>query len=152
MAGMITGSSVLRDAVGFQRRRVGLAGLLMCGHQAGEALVPVLVGVVIDAAVTTGDVGALVFWIAVLGLDFLFLSLSYRYGARVAKAAEQRMDQQLRLQVAGRVLDPRGGAETGRLPGNLVNLATSDTFRVALMGFVLPMAAAAFVALAVGAI
>ena len=149
---MITGSSVLRGAVTSERRRVGLAGLLMCGHQAGEALVPVLVGVVIDAAVTTGDVGALVFWIAVLGLDFLFLSLSYRYGARVAKAAEQRMDQRLRLRVAGRVLDPRGGAEAGRLPGNLVNLATSDTFRVALMGFVLPMAAAAFVALAVGAI
>ena len=149
---MITGSSVLRGAVTSERRRVGLAGLIMCGHQAGEALVPVLVGVVIDAAVTTGDVGALVFWIAVLGLDFLFLSLSYRYGARVAKAAEQRMDQRLRLRVAGRVLDPRGGAEAGRLPGNLVNLATSDTFRVALMGFVLPMAAAAFVALAVGAI
>jgi len=149
---MITGSSVLRDAVGSQRRRVGLAGLLMCGHQAGEALVPVLVGVVIDAAVSTGDVGALVFWIAVLGLDFLFLSFSYRFGARVAKAAEQRMDQRLRLQVAGRVLDPRGGAETGRLPGSLVNLATSDTFRVALMGFVLPMAAAAVVALAVGAV
>jgi len=149
---MITGSSVLHDAVGSERRRVGLAGLLMCGHQAGEALVPVLVGVVIDAAVTTGDVAALAFWIAVLGLDFAFLSLSYRFGARVAKAAEQRMDQRLRLQVTRRVLDPRGGAEAGRLPGSLVNLATSDTFRVALMGFALPMAAAAFVALAVGAL
>jgi putative ABC transport system ATP-binding protein len=149
---MITGSSVLRGAVRSERRRVGLAGLLMCGHQAGEAMVPVLVGVVIDAAVTSGDVGALVFWIAVLGLDFLFLSLSYRFGARVAKAAEQRMDQRLRRQVAGRVLDPRGGAETGRLPGSLVNLATSDTFRVALMGFVLPLAAAAVVALAAGAV
>src|SRR5690349_11535813 len=74
MAGMITGSRVLRGAVRSERRRVGIAGLLMCGHQAGEALVPVLVGVVIDAAVTTGDVGALVVWIAVLGLDFLFLS------------------------------------------------------------------------------
>jgi putative ABC transport system ATP-binding protein len=152
MAGTITGSSVLRDAVGSERRRVGLAGVLMCGHQAGEALVPVLVGVVIDAAVTTGDVGALVVWIAVLGLDFAFLSLSYRFGARVAKAAEQRMDQRLRLQVADRVLDPRGGAESGRLPGALVNLATSDTFRVALMGFALPMAASAFVAVAVGAV
>ncbi|MGI5131978.1 ABC transporter ATP-binding protein [Pseudonocardia sp. CA-107938] len=152
MAGMITGSRVLRDAVGSQRRQVGLSGLLMCGHQAGEALVPVLVGVVIDAAVATGDVGALLFWIAVLGVDFLFLSWSYRFGARVAKAAEQRMDQRLRLQVADRVLDPHGGAETGRLPGSLVNLATSDTFRVAVMGFVLPMGAAAVVALAVGTV
>lgn len=152
MAGAITGSSVLRDAVGSQRRRVGLAGVLMCCHQTGEALVPVLVGVVIDAAVTTGDVGALVFWIAVLGLDFLFLSTSYRFGARVAKAAEQRMDQRLRLRLTGRVLDPCGGAEAGRLPGGLVNLAVSDTFRVGLLGFALPLAAAGIVALLVGAI
>ncbi|MDN5861342.1 MAG: ABC transporter ATP-binding protein/permease [Pseudonocardia sp.] len=152
MAEAITGSTVLRDAVGSQRRRVGLAGLLMCAHQSGEALVPVLVGVVIDAAVSTGDIAALAFWIVVLGVDFLFLSLSYRFGARTAKAAEQRMDQRLRLQLAGRVLHPRGGADAGRLPGSMVSLATSDTFRVALMGFVLPMAAAAFVAIAVGAV
>ena len=45
---------MLRASVGAYRRHVGIAALFLVGHQTGEALVPVLVGVVIDEAVTPG--------------------------------------------------------------------------------------------------
>jgi len=125
---------------------------LLCGHQAGEALVPVLVGVVIDRAVATGDVGALVAWLAVLALDFAFLSLCYRYGARRAWLADVLADQRLRHLVADRVLDPAGGADAGRLPGELTAIAVADAKRVGVAHFAIPMGLAAIAALVVAAI
>lgn len=147
-----TGSAVLRSSISSQRRHVTLAGLLLCGHQAGEAMVPVLVGVVIDAAVTTGDPVALAGWLAVLGLDFLFLSLCYRFGARQAYRGDALADQRMRLRIAGRVLDPRGGAEAGRLPGSLVNIAVADAKRVGGLNAVLPLGLAGLVAIVVVAV
>ncbi|MGH8921007.1 MAG: ABC transporter ATP-binding protein, partial [Actinomycetes bacterium] len=85
-----------------------MAGLLLCGHQAGEALVPVLVGVVIDQAVSRSDPGALLLWLVVLAADFLMLSMCYRFGARTALIADIRADQELRLQLTDRVLHPQG--------------------------------------------
>ncbi|WP_214364515.1 ABC transporter ATP-binding protein [Pseudonocardia sp. H11422] len=150
--GNITGGSVLRGSISRQRRHLGVASLFLIGHQAGEALVPVLVGVVIDEAVTTGDPRALAFWLLVLGLDFAMLSLSYRYGARRSWLADVLADQRLRLQLADRVLDPGGGAEAGRLPGSLANIAVADAKRVGIVNFALPLGLAAVAALVVAAI
>src|SRR5512142_2443182 len=124
----LTRRDVLREAVLDHRGRLGVAALLFSLHQAGEALVPVLIGVVIDRAVTdaAGGVGELVLWLAVLGAVFATLSLSYRIGARRAEAAAEWAAHGLRLQITRRVLHPRGGAETGRLPGALAGIATSD--------------------------
>lgn len=47
-----SGRDVLRESVRGQRRDIALGSLLGSGHQLGEALVPVLIGVVIDRAVT----------------------------------------------------------------------------------------------------
>jgi putative ABC transport system ATP-binding protein len=151
-SGEITGRSVLRGSLGAQRRHVGVASVFLVGHQTGEALVPVLVGVIIDEAVTTGDAGALGLWLLVLGLDFAMLSFSYRWGARRSWLADVRADQRLRLQVAGRVLDPRGGADAGRLPGSLVAIAVSDAKRVAMVNFTLPLGLAAVAAAGVAAV
>lgn len=146
------GRSVLIGSTAAYRRQVGLATLYFCGHQVGETLVPVLVGVLIDAALRTGDPSALLGWLAVLGLDFAFLSTCYRLGARQAWIADVRADQRLRLLVARRLLDPAGGAEAGRLPGSLVAIATSDTKRVGLINFALPLGLAALASLLVAAV
>ncbi len=144
--------SVLHGSIGAFRGRVGAATLFLCGHQIGEALVPVLVGVVIDAAVRAGDPGALLGWLGLLALDFAVLSTSYRLGARQAWIADVRADQRLRLLVARRLLAAGGGAEAGRLPGELTSIATSDTKRVGLVNFALPLGLAALVSLAVAAV
>jgi putative ABC transport system ATP-binding protein len=152
MPEVITGRAVMARSIRHHRRPITEAALLLCGHQAGEAMVPVLVGVVIDRAVGTGDAGALVLWLAVLALDFAFLSMCYRYGARRAWLADVRADQRLRHLVADRVLDPAGGADSGRLPGELTSVAVADAKRVGVAHFALPMGLAALAALVVAAV
>ncbi|MDQ4117040.1 MAG: ABC transporter ATP-binding protein/permease [Actinomycetota bacterium] len=125
---------------------------MFCCHQAGEALVPVLVGVTIDEAVGTGSVPALLLWLAVLGADFLFLSTSYRFGARSAWHADVHADARLRMQIADRLLNPRGGAEAGRLPGGLVSIAVADAKRVGQVNVALPLGLSAIAAVTVAAV
>ncbi|MDN5915568.1 MAG: ABC transporter ATP-binding protein/permease [Pseudonocardia sp.] len=147
-----TGASVLRGSLGAFRGRLTAAAALFGGHQAGEALVPVLVGVVIDEAVGTGSTTALIGWLLVLGVDFAFLSTCYRFGARQAWHADVHADARLRMQLADRLLDPRGGAEADRLPGSLATVAVSDAKRVAIVNFMLPLGVAAIAAVTVSAI
>ncbi|ANY09633.1 ABC transporter transmembrane domain-containing protein [Pseudonocardia sp. HH130630-07] len=151
-SGGTTARQVLTGSLRAQRGRIAAAGALFCGHQAGEALVPLLVGVVIDRAVAAGDPVALAGWLAVLALDFVVLSFSYRFGARHAWAAEAWADARLRRIVAGRLLDPRGGGETGRLPGELTGIAVSDSKRVAELNVGLPFGLAAVTAVVVAAV
>ncbi|MGN9906760.1 ABC transporter ATP-binding protein [Phytohabitans sp. LJ34] len=143
--------TVLGRAIGGQRRHVAVAALLAAGHQAGEALVPVLIGVVIDTAVATGSVTRLVLWLAVLGGVFAVLSYSYRFGARAAERASEWAGHDLRVGLTRRILDPRGGAETGRLAGELTNIATGDARRVGGVNVVLPAGIAALTGLLVSA-
>ena len=49
------------------------AGLLIIGHQVGEALVPVVMGLAIDRAIQTGDWAATIRWVLVLAALFAFL-------------------------------------------------------------------------------
>ncbi|HEX2316113.1 MAG TPA: ABC transporter ATP-binding protein [Thermomonospora sp.] len=148
----VSGRAVLRRAVTGQWRRVAAAAALGAGHQAGEALVPVLVGVVIDRAVATSDGAALGRWLLVLAVVFAGLSTSYRLSARATEAASERAAHAVRIALVRRVLDPRGGAETGRLPGALVNIATGDARRVGLVNWALAGAVAAVCGLVVGAV
>lgn len=148
----LTGAAVLRGSVRAFRGRLAPAALLFGTHQAGEAMVPVLVGVVIDRAVGSGDVGELVLWLLVLGADFALLTSSYRFGARQAWHADVHADVRLRMQLADRLLDPRGGAEAGRLPGSLASIAVADAKRVAVVNFVLPLGVSAIAAVTVAAV
>jgi putative ABC transport system ATP-binding protein len=143
---------VLGRAVAGQWRCVAVAAVLGAGHQAGEALVPVVIGVVIDEAVSTGDSNALLFWIAVLAVVFAGLSASWRFAARAAERAAERAGHDVRVGITRRVLMPRGGAETGRLAGALASIATSDARRVGMVNTVLPAGTAALSGILVTAV
>ncbi|WP_432126215.1 ABC transporter ATP-binding protein [Streptomyces sp. bgisy082] len=151
-AGGPTGGHVLRRALGDQRRRVGGASLLAMAHQACEALVPVVIGLTIDEAVGTGSSGALLRWLLVLAGLFLVLSTCYRISARFAEGAGESAAHRIRQDLAARVLDPRGGADTGRLPGALTAVATGDARRVGSVASALPYALSALTGLAVSAV
>jgi putative ABC transport system ATP-binding protein len=146
------GGSVLRRAIAGQRRDVTVASVLAGGHQAGEALVPVVIGLAIDQAVSTGSVSALLRWLVVLAAVFAGLSYSYRFGARASERAAELAAHEVRTRLTRRVLDPRGGAENSQLPGALVNIATGDAKRVGMINTILPLAVAAFAGLLVSTV
>ncbi|GAA4708528.1 multidrug ABC transporter ATP-binding protein [Phytohabitans rumicis] len=129
-----------------------LAGALAAGHQAGEALVPVLIGVVIDRAVSTGSSTELLLWLAALAAVFAGLSASFRFGARAAERASQQAGHEIRVRLTRRVLHPGGGAEADRLSGALVNIATGDARRVGGVNTVVSAGIAALTGLLVSAV
>ncbi|MEJ3748222.1 ABC transporter ATP-binding protein [Actinomycetes bacterium KLBMP 9797] len=143
---------VLGRAVAGQGRYVAAAAALGAGHQAGEALVPVLIGVIVDEAVSTGDTGQLLRWIAVLAVVFAVLSTSFRFAERSYTRASERAGHDIRLGLTRRILAPRGGAEAGRLAGALANIATGDARRVGMVNTVLPASVAALSGLLVSAV
>ncbi|GGZ64996.1 ABC transporter ATP-binding protein [Streptomyces subrutilus] len=146
------GGSVLRRAISAQRRRVAAASLLGTTHQACEAMVPVVIGVIIDRAVATGSAGALLRWLLVLAALFLVLSTCYRTAARITDGSGERAAHRIRTELGTRVLDPRGGADSGRLPGALTAMATGDAARVGAVVAALPYGIAAVAGLAVSAV
>ncbi|HEY5882370.1 MAG TPA: ABC transporter ATP-binding protein, partial [Nakamurella sp.] len=103
-----------------------VAGLVL--HQVAEALVPVLIGVVIDRAIAPGDVGALAAGLAALAGLFVVLTLSWRFGRIAGARAAEAAGFELRRDLVGRVLDPRGMRRTRR-PGELVAIAGGDVDR-----------------------
>ncbi|MFF9205366.1 ABC transporter ATP-binding protein [Streptomyces sp. NPDC014986] len=151
-AGGPTGGHVLRGAIRGRRRGVLAASLLGMGHQTCEALVPVVVGVIIDEAVAKGSSGTLLRLLVLLGVVFLVLSTCYRVGARITEAAGEQATHRLRLDLGARVLDPRGGADADRLPGALTSVATHDARRVGAAVTVLSYGASAIAALVVSAV
>src|SRR3712207_3688329 len=120
---------VLRKTVRARRRDVAGSTILAAGHQLSEAAVPVVVGVVLDRAVGTGDGSALALWLAVVAGVFVVLASCGAVAYWLMDRARLRTARGLRLRVAARVLDPAGGVP-GR-PGELVGLATSDAGRTA---------------------
>jgi putative ABC transport system ATP-binding protein len=119
----------LADAVRSRRRDVALGSVLVTVHQACEVAVPVAIGVIIDRAVSTGDGGAIVRWIAGLALLFAVLSFAGCYGLYVHERATMGAAHGVRLRVARRVLDAGGGVEDA-LPGQVVSLSTVETARI----------------------
>lgn len=100
--------------------------------QLGEAAVPVMIGVVIDQGVESGELTP--FLLACLGLAAVFVafSLSYRFGGRLALRAQQDESHRLRLEVARHVLDPRDVRDE-RLSGETLSLATADADKVSFL-------------------
>jgi putative ABC transport system ATP-binding protein len=131
-------------------RRVVLASVLASAHQAGEALVPVVVGLVIDQATAAQDGTALLWWLLALAGAFALLSFSFRFGHRAAERAAMLGEHRIRLAVVDRVV---GGApgELGK-PGELVHVATGDARRIGLRALFVPVGVAALVGLAVAAV
>lgn len=112
-------------------RLAGGIGLLVV-WQLCEALVPVLIGVIIDRAVATSDGPALALWGATFVLLFGCLSMAFRFGSRLGFTVVQLEMHRLRREIAGHALHPRG-VRTPLLPGETLSLATSDTEVVGLV-------------------
>ncbi|MEV6542835.1 ABC transporter ATP-binding protein [Streptomyces sp. NPDC051665] len=151
-AGELSGRDVLTRSVKGQTRRVALGSALGSVHQLGEALVPVLIGVVIDQAVAGQNAGRLALWLGVLAVMYVTLSWSFRLGAKAGERSAEEAAHTLRLAIVGRVLDARGGAEEGRLPGELANVATEDAKRVGAVNMALMAGIWAFAGVAVSAV
>ncbi|MDN5932350.1 MAG: ABC transporter ATP-binding protein/permease [Pseudonocardia sp.] len=126
------------------------ASLLVAGHQLSEAAVPVVVGVVIDLAVSTGDGSALLRWLAAVAAVFVVLATSAYFGYWLLVRTEKQSAHELRMDVTRRVLHPAGGAP-GR-SGELVSLAGSDADRAGLVCAAIVVGFAALAALAGGAV
>ncbi|MGC4928387.1 ABC transporter ATP-binding protein [Streptomyces sp. DT117] len=152
MGADMSGRGVIRRAVAGQRRDVVVGSLLGAAHQTGEALVPVLIGLIVDRAVVRPDGGALALWLVVLAVVYAMLSYGFRFGARAGERAAEQAAHQLRLDVVRRVLAPHGGAEAGRPPGALVNVATEDARRVGALNMALTLGIAAVVGVIAGAV
>ncbi|MFF0273302.1 ABC transporter ATP-binding protein [Streptomyces sp. NPDC004330] len=150
--GVPTGGLVLRQAIRGQRRRVISASLLGMTHQGCEALVPVVIGATIDTAVATGSSSALLKLLIVLAVLFLVLSTCYRTSARIGEGTGELAAHKLRLNLAARVLDPRGGADANRLPGALTSIATNDARRVGSVATVISYGVSAVAALVISAV
>ncbi|MEO3973548.1 ABC transporter ATP-binding protein [Streptomyces sp. CAU 1734] len=110
--------------------RLGLTTLAFMLHQLCEALVPILIGVVIDRALEPGDSAALFLWLGVLAGVFLTLSLSYQRAAAAMVGVYGYAEQELRRMAVTRLLDPWGMRRRPG-PGEALSLVTSDTYRVA---------------------
>ncbi|MGW4681933.1 ABC transporter ATP-binding protein [Micromonospora taraxaci] len=147
----ISGGVVLRRALRRQRRRVVLGIVLLCAHQATEALVPVAIGLIIDRAVATGDVAALLLSLAGLAALFTALAFAYRTGARLAYAAVEHEAHATRVEIVRSALDPRGH-RSGLRDGELLSVTASDAELSALVVRVAGLTAAAFTAIVVAAI
>ncbi|MEV7275128.1 ABC transporter ATP-binding protein [Streptomyces bacillaris] len=147
-----SGRGVIRRAVAGQRRDVVVGSLLGAAHQTGEALVPVLIGLIVDRAVVRPDGEALALWLVVLAVVYAMLSYGFRFGARAGERAAEQAAHRLRLDVVRRVLAPHGGAEAGRPPGALVNVATEDARRVGALNMALTLGIAAVVGVVAGAV
>ena len=115
------------------------AAALSITHQLGEALVPVLMGIAIERAVSTGDIRQLLLWLVVLAADFALLSLSWRFASRLAELGMLAVQHRLRCLVAEHLLRPpryadeHSGRDAGRAstpPGMALSLATSDVNRL----------------------
>jgi putative ABC transport system ATP-binding protein len=118
--------SPLRQVVHEQRGRLVVTSLLFSTHQLGEMAVPVVVGLIIDRAVATGDEAALARWVGVLLLVFLVFSNAYRIGARISERGRLQSQHRMVLAVTDRVLHPAGGADAAMRPGALVSTAAVD--------------------------
>ena len=126
-----TPASLTRQVLLGCRRYSLPAGALSITHQLGEALVPVLMGIAIERAVSSGDIRELLLWLAVLAADFVLLSFSWRFGSRLAELAMLVVQHNLRsLVVEHLLLRPGSRRRTSDAPGVALSLATSDVNRL----------------------
>ncbi|MCK0089314.1 ABC transporter ATP-binding protein/permease [Rhodococcus sp. F64268] len=107
-------------------------GLLLIIHQLCGALVPVIMGVAIDRAISPNDAGQLVLWVAVLAVDFALVSFTFRFGSRIGFLGMQSIQHQVRTRITDRILDARGMGGPRRQPGILLSIATSDARQLAM--------------------
>ena len=148
---MDTGTRILLRTTTRNARRLWSGTALIGLHQVCEALVPILIGVIVDRAVATGDAGQLALWVGVLAGVFILLTTAYRNGARLLMKAIAEEAHTLRLEVTAKILHPRG-VRTDLRAGDLLTVSTSDADNTSYLLDYVPRIAGALVATAVGAV
>ncbi|MGU3499519.1 ABC transporter ATP-binding protein [Mycobacterium sp. C31M] len=143
-----TGAAILWRTVTRNARLLTSGSLLICAHQLCEAMVPVLIGVLVDRAVKPGDAGQLLVWIGVLAALFVALTACYRLGARHLMRAIATEGHQLRIDLAARILEPRR-LRTSQRTGELLSIASTDADNVSYLLDYIPRIAGAITAIAV---
>ncbi|AQA05525.1 ABC transporter permease [Mycobacterium sp. MS1601] len=121
----LTGARVLRRTVVRNLRWLAPGSGLIAAHQLCEVAVPVLIGVIVDRAVATGSVGAIVGWIGALAALFLVLTTVYRFGARLLMFAIARESHLLRIELSRKIVDPLG-IRTDYQVGELLSISSTD--------------------------
>ncbi|WP_164478410.1 ABC transporter ATP-binding protein [Mycolicibacterium stellerae] len=124
-AGTRTGAAVLRRTLTRNLRWLIPGTTLISVHQLCEVAVPVLIGIIVDRAVATGSVEAIIRWIAALAALFLVLTLVYRIGARMLMFAIARESHLLRVELSAKILDPLG-IHTDYKVGELLSITSND--------------------------
>lgn len=132
-------------------KRLAVAAACRMLHQVTEALVPVAIGVTVDRAIAPGNPVALVWCLAGTALLFVVLTSSWRIGTRLNTSVFSRGEHSLRQLLAAKVLDPLHSG-TGRGPGRLLSLSTSDTRHTAGLAWVVTEQLSAFAALMTAAV
>lgn len=127
----VSGGAVLRRTVTRNARWLVGGSTLIAGWQLCEVSVPILIGVIVDRAVSTGSFAAIGFWIAVLAALFVVLTTLYRLGARQLMFGIARESHLLRDELSARALDRDGiAAPAGRAEafsaGELLSISTTD--------------------------
>ena len=148
---MNTGTRILLRTTTRNARRLWTGTALIGLHQVCEALVPILIGVIIDRAVAPGDAGQLALWVGVLAGVFILLTTAYRNGARLLMKAIAEEAHTLRLEVTAKILHPRG-VRTDLRAGDLLTVSTSDADNTSYLLDYVPRIAGALVATAVSAV
>ncbi|GAA1611286.1 ABC transporter ATP-binding protein [Actinoplanes couchii] len=143
--------TVLSRALRRQRGRITASVALVCLHQTAEAMVPVAIGLIIDRAVATSDTPALLISLALLAGLFTILAMAWRFGSRIGNEAVEREAHLLRVEIAGRALDPRG-QRSGMRDGELLSVVASDTEQAVQAVRAVAFIAAACTALVVSAV
>ncbi len=128
---------------------LGVLGFV--AHQITEALVPVLIGVVIDEAIATGDGGALLLWLGVLCGLFLALLLAWRMGELISVRVAEEGARDIRRLIVARVLSPAGFGRR-RTPGELLSIAGTDADRTAGVAWLAGAASAQLAAVLTAAV
>lgn len=153
-----TGGRVLRRTLSRNGRRLVGGSALLVVHQLCEVAVPVLIGVIVDRAVATGSVAAIVLWIGVLAALFVALTAAFRLGARLLQVAIARESHRLRDELASRSLDPTSSPPTTpdgspHGVGELLSIATTDADNTTyVIDYVARVAAAAAATAACGVV
>lgn len=111
-------------------RSLSFATVGLMIHQACEAAIPVLLGVTIDRAIATRDLGQLWWCLAALAVTFLILTVSYQKSSYKVVDIYSWGEHDLRQRSLARVLHPLGMVEKHGA-GTALSITTSDSFRVA---------------------
>ncbi|MCW4354949.1 ABC transporter ATP-binding protein/permease [Hoyosella sp. YIM 151337] len=127
------GSGRSRDVHGvlkrvFRRNRglFPLGTLLLCIYQVAETLVPIAIGLFIDRVISAADEAALIQYGGFLLALFAVIVITWRFGARAINRAVENEAHHLRMEVAARILDPRGIRLRSRV-GELLTVSTQGT-------------------------